>query len=255
MCDKRDIVGKVRQKGLEEIGMTKEMNLRIRGVDFSTSQICCHDGTFFRNIFLFELEREKVRSEVWRREEELMQDIRGATIGGSFFVFSQDNPDQVPSGNLTSIWHSDTPLIYTLHTSKWHTDCQIFLFLSRSLLSVSYLSFSSPSSPFLSLWWGFEGCGRASGFDNTDLYHPHLQFRSKQPRLSSRLLTVSSSVFFPPVFTLEFKEKSTLYTSVEVETRGWHSVVRGPQLVRCVTISGHKTKCPKGFKSTCSAKL
>lgn len=134
------------------------------------------DFAVFRNIFLFELEREKVRSEVWRREKELMQDIRGAIIGGSIFVFSQDNPDQVPSGNLTSIWHSDTPLICTLHTSKWHTDCLIFLFLSRSLLSVSYLSFSSPSSPFLSLWWGFEGCGRASGFDNTDLYRPICSF-------------------------------------------------------------------------------
>lgn len=61
------------------------------------------DFAVFRNIFLFELEREKVRSEVWRREKELMQDIRGAIIGGSIFVFSQDNPDQVPSGNLTSI--------------------------------------------------------------------------------------------------------------------------------------------------------
>lgn len=38
MCDKRDIVGKVRQKGVAEIGMRKEMNLQIRGVDFALSQ-------------------------------------------------------------------------------------------------------------------------------------------------------------------------------------------------------------------------
>lgn len=38
--------------------------------------------------------------------------------GKSVFVFSQDNPDEVTSDNLTSIWHTDTPLIYTLHTGK-----------------------------------------------------------------------------------------------------------------------------------------
>lgn len=85
--------------------MRKEMNLRIRRVDFPSPLLPCWDFAVFRNIFIFKLEREKVRSEVWRREEELMQDIRGAIIWGKkeCFVFSWDNPDQVPSSNLTSI--------------------------------------------------------------------------------------------------------------------------------------------------------
>lgn len=61
----------------------------------------CWDFAVFRNIFIFELEREKVGSEVWRREEELMQDRRGAIMGGkSVFVFSQDSTFRQSNLNL-----------------------------------------------------------------------------------------------------------------------------------------------------------
>lgn len=65
--------------------MRKEMNLQIRKVFFSTPKpdlLPYWAFAVFRNIFIFELEREKVRSEVWRREEELMQHRRGATMEG-----------------------------------------------------------------------------------------------------------------------------------------------------------------------------
>lgn len=80
------------RKVYKEIAMRKKMNLRIRRVFFSLPKPDlppCWDFAVFRNIFIFESEREKVRSDVWRWEEELMQDRRGAIMTGKrVFLYS-----------------------------------------------------------------------------------------------------------------------------------------------------------------------
>lgn len=160
----------------------------------------CWDFDVLKNIFFFELERRKVRDEGWRRDEELVQDRIGATMGGGLFLCS------VRTTLMKYLWAIKPRFVtlllrsYILHTSKWHTVCLLGSY-SLPPSSKSFLSllpfFSSPPPPFLSLRWGCEGCGRGSWFYNGDLSCPHF--------LLSHLLTVTSSTSFFPLWSLKKK--------------------------------------------------
>lgn len=77
MCEKR-----YGEKGWTERSLGDGNEEGNESVNQKGSLICYNALTVFRKKIIFELEREKVRSEVWRKEEELIQDRRETIMVG-----------------------------------------------------------------------------------------------------------------------------------------------------------------------------